>query len=346
MVMPIRPTFDRLREVLDYDATTGLFIQKIATGHRSQIGAVAGHAGPGGRWVISIDKKAHYATQLAWFWTTGEWPSDKLLFDGEHGPSVPFAKLRLATQSEIVAASKINSLNTSGIKGVSWQKAKAKWVAMITRDGTQYYLGNFDTKEAAAAAYEAAAAGGPLPERGSKKDANWKTARRQRSAPWAAIQENPQIVGWPTLEQFVAAHGEPPTEHHVLMRSNYSLQLGPGNAEWRLPWAKRAGHEANPRKSYNLMKFEISLADYDRLIEQQEGVCAICHLPESIPYKSAIRRLAVDHDHRTGNVRGLLCGRCNQMIGYAQDNPDVLEAAAAYLRAHAAEVVPFRKDSA
>lgn len=75
--------------------------------------------------------------------------------------------------------------------------------------------------------------------------------------------------------------------------------------------------------------FGISLEDYDLKLEEQKGVCAIC----GGLCKSG-KRLAVDHDHKTGNIRDLLCGNCNGGLGKFQDNPELLIKAADYLRKH------------
>ena len=75
------------------------------------------------------------------------------------------------------------------------------------------------------------------------------------------------------------------------------------------------------------VKFNLSLADYNGLLAQQNQVCAICR-------KSNNRNeaLAVDHDHNTGKVRGLLCARCNyNILGHAEDDPELLRRAASYL---------------
>lgn len=70
-----------------------------------------------------------------------------------------------------------------------------------------------------------------------------------------------------------------------------------------------------------------SESDYSRLLAQQDGKCAICRNP---PKKKA---LAIDHDHATGRVRGLLCMVCNTTLGRFKDDPDRFDAASAYLRA-------------
>lgn len=66
--------------------------------------------------------------------------------------------------------------------------------------------------------------------------------------------------------------------------------------------------------------------DYESLLRSQNGVCAICR-QEPVPGK----RLAVDHCHNTGIVRGLLCTNCNIGIGNLADNPARVRAAAQYL---------------
>lgn len=72
--------------------------------------------------------------------------------------------------------------------------------------------------------------------------------------------------------------------------------------------------------------------DYERMTAKQGGMCACCGQPEprkrpdGQPYD-----LSLDHDHKTGKLRGLLCSKCNLMIGYSRDNPAYLRAGAEYL---------------
>ena len=89
------------------------------------------------------------------------------------------------------------------------------------------------------------------------------------------------------------------------------------------------------RRSYDLKRFfGISLEEYNTMLEQQDGVCAICGQPETVLNRRTKQPqlLSVDHDHDTGKVRGLLCTRCNTAIGLLQDDPDVLVSALSYLK--------------
>ena len=69
----------------------------------------------------------------------------------------------------------------------------------------------------------------------------------------------------------------------------------------------------------------LSLKDYERMLDDQGGVCAGCFSP---PGKM---RLAIDHDHETGDVRWLLCNHCNSVLGFARDNPVILRRLAGLL---------------
>src|ERR1700694_378526 len=85
------------------------------------------------------------------------------------------------------------------------------------------------------------------------------------------------------------------------------------------------------RNANFVFKYGISIEDYERLLGEQAGVCAICGLPPQIGSRGR-EYLTVDHDHVTGKIRGLLCIAHNTMLGHAQDNPILLELGAKYLR--------------
>lgn len=95
-------------------------------------------------------------------------------------------------------------------------------------------------------------------------------------------------------------------------------------------------HAAAPHVRRNQVlrkKFGIGVDEYDVMLNAQGGVCAICKLPERAINTStgAVASMPVDHDHRTGKIRGLLCSHCNRAVGLFQDNPQILKSAINYL---------------
>lgn len=90
-------------------------------------------------------------------------------------------------------------------------------------------------------------------------------------------------------------------------------------------------------KDHALRKnFGITLEQYNKMFNEQGGCCKICNNPETAIFKKtgATIMLAVDHCHKTGKVRGLLCGRCNPALGAFNDDIEILESAIDYLRSH------------
>lgn len=88
----------------------------------------------------------------------------------------------------------------------------------------------------------------------------------------------------------------------------------------------KKSYKAQCTKCLNLYKYGINKNDFDKLLSDQNNVCAICE--EESDYNS----LNVDHDHLTGRVRGLLCGNCNKGIGLFKDSSDLLIKASKYLK--------------
>lgn len=91
---------------------------------------------------------------------------------------------------------------------------------------------------------------------------------------------------------------------------------------------KRNKHKDYYKEYLLIHKFGISLKDYNKLFKKQKGCCSLCDIPQSKLKKA----LAVDHDHKTGKVRGLLCRHCNLMLGYAKENQTTLKKARFYLK--------------
>ena len=94
--------------------------------------------------------------------------------------------------------------------------------------------------------------------------------------------------------------------------------------------AARSADEVREKRGYYLMRrFGITVDDYDRMLAEQDGRCAICGTDD--PGDPRGYTFPVDHDHATGEVRALLCVPCNHGLGKFGDDPNRLLAAAAYL---------------
>ena len=104
------------------------------------------------------------------------------------------------------------------------------------------------------------------------------------------------------------------------------------DADWRAYKASEAKKRppGSWRDSHYKRTFGITAAEYDRMLAEQHGGCAICG---SSVADATGRKLAVDHCHDSGRVRGLLCYSCNLAIAKLKDDPDLAERAAQYLRA-------------
>jgi hypothetical protein len=94
------------------------------------------------------------------------------------------------------------------------------------------------------------------------------------------------------------------------------------NARRRQKWATDPELRAKSR----LAAYGLTKEGYDRMLAQQHGACAICK-------RQPQETLCIDHDHDTGQVRGLLCRKCNLGLGFFDDSPSLLRSAAAYLEA-------------
>jgi hypothetical protein len=89
-------------------------------------------------------------------------------------------------------------------------------------------------------------------------------------------------------------------------------------------------------KNRGLKKYGITLAQYNQLLKEQNGVCAICKQPETIYdiRTNKLRALAVDHNHITGKTRGLLCSHCNHGVGHFKEDIGILYNTIDYLNTH------------
>jgi hypothetical protein len=132
-------------------------------------------------------------------------------------------------------------------------------------------------------------------------------------------------------------HGKwPPGNVYAANNDETDLRL----SNLRLRDESRYGEDgrisAKTRHGYGLVqRYGIRQAEYDAMFAAQGGVCACCGRPETQRGRTGkIKTLHVDHDHKTREVRALLCAHCNWMIGLADDDPDFLRLGIEYLARH------------
>lgn len=179
----------------------------------------------------------------------------------------------------------------------------------------------------------------PRPERFGEKGAHplWKRFLMLRRRKVLAPE-------WGDFWAFVEGVSPQPENTIKLRRPDSAAPYGPDNFEWaKTPtreeslaylrdYSKR-NHRKNRDRHFRA-KYGITIDDYDALMEAQGNACAICGGRESRFVRKEVARLrslSVDHDHETGEVRGLLCGDCNVGLGAFRDDPAKLDRAKAYI---------------
>jgi hypothetical protein len=147
-------TAARLRELLHYDWTTGLFVRKVGCQNDIKPGDVAGSRTSKGYVRIKVCRVMHMAHRLAWLYMHGEWPVGQI----DHINGVPsdncLANLRDVSQSvNLHNISRARKGNRSGLLGVSQHSGSRRWQARINVNGRHFHIGTFDTIAEAHAAY-------------------------------------------------------------------------------------------------------------------------------------------------------------------------------------------------
>lgn len=157
---------------------------------------------------------------------------------------------------------------------------------------------------------------------------------------------------WLDFWSFVEDVGEKPDGEFKFHRHYFDKPYGPKNWRWKAKYvstpesrekrklymrkwmAEKREKDPDYEHSQSLHKqYKIRSADYYEILEKQNGGCGICGRQEkSIAHTSnKVRRLTVDHCHKTGKIRGILCSRCNRGLGFFMDSIENLNAAIKYL---------------
>lgn len=145
-------TQERLKELLDYDPETGVFVWKINKG-RIKAGTPTGYRHSGGYLRIKINYVHYFAHRLAWLYMYGYWPKHEIDHINRIRNDNRINNLRAVTRQENRLNTSKSVANTSGYVGVTWHKQNRYWAAQITIRGKHMHLGGFDTPEEAHLVY-------------------------------------------------------------------------------------------------------------------------------------------------------------------------------------------------
>jgi len=137
-------TQERLKELLDYDPETGLFINKKARGNM-KINTIAGHMHHTGYIMIGVDGKKYLASRLAFLWMEGYFPENQVDHRDRDRINNKWENLREATNSCNQRNCKIKATNTSGVTGVHWDNRNGKWMSHIKINNKLVHLGYHKT---------------------------------------------------------------------------------------------------------------------------------------------------------------------------------------------------------
>jgi len=148
-ISSVEKLYSYLRQYIDYNPLTGLFIWVDKPNKKVKLGSIVGTLHQTGYIRIKLQGKVYPAHRLAWFYTYGSFPENFIDHINGIRTDNRLSNLRKATQKENQYNAPLRVDNTSGIKGVSFSKKKGKWQANINFDGTPYHLGYFESIEEA-----------------------------------------------------------------------------------------------------------------------------------------------------------------------------------------------------
>lgn len=140
----------RLKELIHYNPTTGIFMRKF-----SRMSKIVGSPDKDGYLTIGIDGKNLKSHRLAFLYMNGRMPDGEVDHVNLKKSDNRFENLRDASRGQNMTNTKTYSNNASGAKGVHWHKKTMKWQASIMSNGKCFYLGLHEDIESAAAAVRA-----------------------------------------------------------------------------------------------------------------------------------------------------------------------------------------------
>jgi hypothetical protein len=147
----------RVKELLSYDADTGIVSRKIGVGNRWPAGPLNTMPNSAGYLRVRIDGARCFVHRLVWVIATGAYPVGDIDHINCNKADNRLSNLRQARRSENCCNKPARKDNKAGVKGIHWDKKQKAWRAEIEFEGRRFHLGSFRSAEDAAEAYRYAA---------------------------------------------------------------------------------------------------------------------------------------------------------------------------------------------
>lgn len=150
-------TAEKVRALFTYVPETGALIRNHYAWGGHPAGVTIGAPSTKGYLRAKVEGRSYFCHRLVWLHVYGEWPDREIDHKNRDKTDNRIENLRLATRSQNQSNLGLTKQNTTGVKGVTWNKAAGKYQSAIKANGRNYYLGLFDELSYAAEAYTLAA---------------------------------------------------------------------------------------------------------------------------------------------------------------------------------------------
>lgn len=123
-----------------------------------------------------------------------------------------------------------------------------------------------------------------------------------------------------------------PERYKEYQRKNRANNLEKRREYDRQRWRDNPERRKQKRASFLKTKYGLQYEEYQVMWDKQKGLCQICNRP--LLEVRGSKGAAVDHDHATGKVRDILCGRCNSVVGFCEEDVGLMQKFISYIEKH------------